>query len=1506
MTETTAVFESQADGRPIDRMEQLCHSAAEASTWDVVHRPSTRGKFGEAVRSARQRLAELEDWIVKNRVKGGETHNSAVDAAKLDLRSARRVLRAALTVVSENPRLIARLPRVIDANGYEEPRIAKAAKSYLRAVEGNFAASTFNAYMRELQKEEPLNVEELWHVAAFLQFALLEWLLDEARALFTTEDTASALAITAQLKSLRDIRFAEWQSLVEPHIVLDRLLMKDPAGAYARMDFESRERYRKRIGDVARHSDCTEMEVAHTVLDLARSGSAETVEDVRMHLRCGHVGYYLIDKGFPRLAAAVEFHPPVLWRARDLVRKDAEDFYVGGNFLLTLLILALAIFPVLQHFSSMIPLVIALAALFAPAMQVAVDFVNQCVTTLFEPNAIPRLDFSKGVPAECSTLVAVPSLLLNEKQTRELVTGLEVRYLANRDAHVHFALLTDLPDSITKPREMDTHPLVELAASLIEELNRKYAADGAGGFMLLHRHRIYNSRQGVWMSWERKRGKLLELNQLLAGDGDAFPIKVGRVEALKEVRYVLTLDSDTQLPRSAAAQLAGAIAHPLNQAVVDPVRRIVIAGYGILQPRVDVAVRSTVRSRLAAIFSGPQGLDIYSRAISNSYQDLFGEAVFTGKGIYEAAVLYQVLNRRFPRNALLSHDLIEGAYARAGLITEVELVDDYPSHYSAYSRRQHRWMRGDWQIVRWMFSRVPDESGRFGPNPISGISRWKIFDNLRRSLVDPSLLALFVAGWLGLPGGPLYWTMVGLCLLFLPTIVQLAFDLARALAVRRRGQLSEVLAGFGRGTVVALLHLVLLFHQTLSAIDAVMRSLIRSYITGKRLLEWETAAQAESETERRAPVDRYLGAMWLTAAALGLVIWLLTRHHDALFYAAPLLLIWALSSFVATWLDRPPRRQRPLPRGEREYLLGHALRIWRYFYQFSTQRHHYLIPDNVEEEGMREAARVSPTNIGLLLNARQAACELGFLTVPEFATLTQRSLDTIEQLEKYRGNLYNWYDSETLKPLDAAVPFVSSVDSGNLVASLYTLHGGTRELLRRPLISPQLFSGLHAYWQIMRATSPSSAPLDRLSMPGLSAPVDAWSEWIPIAEAALQASLRQAAAKSEPTWWLEETRNRVAAIGALLRDYLPWTLPEYRSLRLSLDVSPLRLAPGKAERAGLIEDAARSAERVMEHLAAVPDSPTADPELQRLATQLQSAVSMALKNLHSLSAALVSVADRAGRLAEQTEFAFLLHPGRQVLSIGFDVQAQRVHDACYDMIASEARMATFLAIARGDLPQQSWFKLSREHAYAFGHFVPYSWTGTMFEYMMPGIWMRSYPGTLTARIETECVYAQRRYARRLGIPWGISESGAARKTENGPYHYQAYGVPNIAISMEATAGPVVSPYSTFLALGVDPIAALSNLRRMDREGWVGPCGFYEAADYSQSLREPVVVREWMAHHQGMALLALVNLLRDNAFRRWFNANSAVQAAELLLHEKPLNKSVLRGMHKEFAPIESAA
>jgi cyclic beta-1,2-glucan synthetase len=768
--------------------------------------------------------------------------------------------------------------------------------------------------------------------------------------------------------------------------------------------------------------------------------------------------------------------------------------------------------------------------------------------------------------------------------------------------------------------------------------------------------------------------------------------------------------------------LIGAIAHPLNQAVVDPRTRMVVEGYGILQPRVGVSVQSASRSRLAALYSGQTGFDIYTRAISDVYQDLFGEGIFTGKGIYEVDALREVLERRFPENSLLSHDLIEGAYARAALVSDIELIDDYPSHFSAYSRRKHRWVRGDWQIMRWILARVPDHYRRMIPNPIRLISQWKILDNLRRSLLEPALVLLLLSGWLWLPGRPGYWTAITLLMWFIPVFSGLFFGLARIPDNRRElpAWARDLGRGFRDNVVVTMCSLIFLLHQALISADAIVRAVARVFVTRRKLLEWETAAEAESVVRTKSTVDIYMEWTPWIAAMLAVLISLI--RPEALASAAPLLVLWIVSNAFSRWLNRRPRAgHSKLGKEEVQLLRESADRIWRFFHDWSSSSTNWLMPDFVAEKGDVEL-KLSPTNLGMLLNARIAGVHLGLTPLPEFVFETRQTLDRILALPKHRGHLFNWYDINSLKPI--APLFVSTVDSGNLAASLWTL--------------------------------------------------------------------KQAA---------------------------------------------LAFARESVVKRGITKD---------------------------LATELK------------------SIAETCEALVRDMDFHFLYQRSKKSLSIGYDVAAGRLEPASYDMLASEARMAYFVAIAKGDIPQEAWFRLGRSHTIVRGDGVLLSWTGTMFEYLMPLLWMRHYPDTVMDHSARVVVRAQREHARRKGTPWGISESAFLDGSKAG-FGYFAFGIPDVAVKRHDGTTHVVSPYSSFLAAAIDPPAAVANLRQMQDYGWFGRYGFYEAIDYTRGGGE--AIRVWMTHHQGMSLLAIVNLLFDNPIHQYFHSEPQVMATELLLHER---------------------
>ncbi len=1472
--------------KPAVSREELLQAADRCTaSWQAAAGPTAKSALEQRLKALAARLQERLRVCRR-------TANLQTLTPELELLESSRMLEAAISSTASAAGMFAETPQVKVETGEELPQDIALMERYVLAARGIWSAESLSLFVERAQQRNPLLLREVMLLPQALKLAQLEYLLDRADEAFAAGPLPAieASPFSGPIHSLRRLNQFEWSKLLESLVAFDAVLRQDPARAFAEMEEESRAAYRLRISELAAHADFSELETAREALKLAQAAARRPHEDARLAARESHVGFYLFAEGAPQLQQRIGYHAPPKQRLQSFVRAHNEDLYILGIFTLSLLLITAIVSPLVPH-HDFVPVIGALLLALLPATQGAVDLVNSTVTTLFHAEALPKLDLSRGVPAEYATLVVVPTLLMREAQVRELIEELETRYLSNQDPNVHLCLLTDLPDTVTRPQADEFDPLVKLAVREVEELNAKYVGQRGGSFFLLHRQRVFNSRQGVWMGWERKRGKLLDLNKLLLHQFDSFVVKTGPLELLDQMRYVITLDSDTQLPRGAAGRMVGTMAHPLNRAIVEPRLRIVTAGYGILQPRVGVSVGSATKSRLAALYSGDTGFDIYTRAVSDVYQDLFGEGIYTGKGIYEVSVLQEVLDRRFPRNALLSHDLIEGAYARAGLVTDIEVIDDYPSHYSAHTKRKHRWVRGDWQITQWLFNRVPNESGRKVENPISTVSRWKILDNLRRSLVEPVTFLLFVCGWFVLPGGAIYWTAAGMVLLLAPALVQLAYNAGRALVKTSLPAGVDAVRTFGVSAGIVLLNLTFLPHHMMLSIDAIVRSLVRVLISGRNLLDWETAAQAESgKRMRRSSLDWYLRLSPVVAMVLaaGLVF----RHPYALTAAGPVLLLWAFAPLTAEWLDSAPRRAEGPPEpADRLFLQRIALHTWRYYAEFGGAENHWLIPDNVEEKGMVQVRKLSPTNLGMLFNARQAAVEFGFLTLPEFAEATLGTLRTYDGLEKQRGHIFNWYDIETLK---AIPPFtISAVDSGNLAASLYTLHTGALDLLKRPVLRAEQLGCVEE----MLAGFASSR-----------APAAAGAEGV---REALDRLRSQVPSRSANAWSAQEAERRRSALLAFTERYTPWI--ESRFAGVVEAAMPVGRERALSEKDLLppMEESAAFARGLSERLGGA-ETGGAGAQERALAAELAQRLIEALPRLERLTADLKKVAAEAEHHAEVMEYGFLLVESRQLLSIGFDGATGELHSACYDLLASEARIASFLAVAKGDIPQRAWFQLDRSHVIVEGRAALLSWTGTMFEYMMPGLWMRSFPDTLISRSMEAAARIQRDHVR--GMPWGISESGFARTDELGRYGYQAWGIPSLALKYGAEDGPVISPYSTFLALPILRREALANLRRMETMAWLGPYGFYEAADYTggapgKSSRQPAIVRSWMAHHQGMSLLAMTNLIYDNAVQRWFHANPRVRAAELLLHEKPLSKDTLKALrrhHKAQAPQSEAA
>ncbi len=1388
-------------------------------------------------------------------------------------------------------------PGVLEGGGVV-PRPYQVAVGLLRATNGTFLEEDLDHYLEGVQQTESLTMAEIWALKPMLEAALLEK-IDAPAAAFQSEKVSGQMESVAGerrietvlkcCQALRALQEMDWEEFFERTSAAEHALRRDPAGVYEQMDDVSRQLYRSAVEELARESLFSEEEVARQSVFLAmRAQNRMGRSSARSAQRKTHVGYYLLAGGLKILKLRLGCKPSLKQRLLDGVLEWPEVFYVVGVELITIAL----VYFLLKHLGAVIPFWPGLLLLI-PASHAAVGIVNRLTSMVVQPRRIPKMDFSLGIPAESSTLVAVPCLLLSEAEVRRNVQSLEIRYLSNRDANLYFALLTDSPDA---PQRFDEHDaLVDICSALIDELNQKYAADGKGGFIHLHRHRVYNPSEGSWMGWERKRGKIMDLNNLLLGGFDSFPVKAGDLSVFPKIRYVITLDSDTKLPPGTAHRLVGAMAHPLNQAVIDPKSNTVVEGYGILQPRVAVSIESSGNSRLASIYSGQTGFDIYTQAISDVYQDLFGEGSFTGKGIYEVETFQRVLGKRFPTNALLSHDLIEGSYARAGLASDIVVIDDYPSHFSAYSRRLHRWVRGDWQIMQWLLPWVPDASGRRVHNPLTFISRWKIFDNMRRSVNDIGLFLLLILGWSVLPGGPVFWTLVTLGLLLMPTYSQLLFSLLQI----HRGQ---NWSGFWReranelvsGHLHVFVMLVFLPHQAIVMMDAIVRTLIRLVVTHSKMLQWETAAESELGT-RKSLVETYLEAT--PALSLGVALMLALVRPKALLIASPILALWLLSDFFKDWVNRRPEDATEQLTVEQESFLRLAgLRTWRYFREFSNAETNWLIPDNVQETPPSVAMRLSSTNLGLLFNSALAAHELGYLTLAEYAETLGRSMASTRQLPRYNGHFYNWYDLETRQPLEPR--YVSTVDSGNLAASLWTLKQSCLGLRDKPLFPASIWQGIRDHVVLLAgfAQAEDLPPQVISGVRELAAFIEplqdnpsSWIGALPLLEQEMQSIERVLGSRNlspsgslvtpDVEWWAAESGARLRGVRELVETLVPWALPEYSAFFCDI-------APVENLTAASLPVARAAVERRVEDILNGAEAGETERAAARL---LKRRLPASRENSSRLLLSLDRLAQEAGQLVQEMDFRFLFNPRKKQFSTGWNVGAGRLDASHYDLMASEARTAVFIAAAKGEVNHEAWFHLGRPFALSMGERVLLSWSGTMFEYLMPALWMRSLPGTMMDQTLRAAVRSQETYGLKNDIPWGISAAAFCERNAEDIYGYRAFGVPGMALEPLAPENLVVSPYSSFLALMAEGEAPYHNLKWMEKLGALGSLGFYEACDFTP-LQTPEnghyeIIRCWMAHHQGMSLMALCNFLNQSALQRWFHREPRVMAAELILHEK---------------------
>lgn len=1144
------------------------------------------------------------------------------------------------------------------------------------------------------------------------------------------------------ITSIKEIQRINFLEIFEKINGVEEILKQDPVQVYSNMDYKTKDYYRGKIKEISKKTKISEIYIARKMLELAQ----ENLEKEGYNKKA-HIGYYLIDKGINKLYDKLEYSTK-----RKKTEQNKAKIYIFSVTILSILLSAFLSYILNLKIQNTGISILSFILFLIPSSEVAIQIIQYILNKTVKPKLIPKIDFLNGIDAEHATFVVIPTILKNKEKVAEMMGNLEKFYLANKSENLYFALLGDCSQSSLKQEKFDEEVIQE-GLKQVEKLNNKYQNEGLPIFSFIYRERQWNEKENCYLGWERKRGLLNQFNEYILHQKNPFKINTIKEnieneetkQILKNIKYVITLDADTDLILNSAQELIGAMAHILNKPVIDEQKNIVVEGYGIMQPRVGINLDISYKTIFTKIFAGAGGIDSYTNAISDIYQDNFKEGIFTGKGIYDLKVFSKVMENAIPENTVLSHDLLEGCYLRCGLVSDVMLMDGYPTKYTSFMNRLSRWIRGDWQIIEWLGHK----------SPLNLLSKYKIFDNLRRSLFEISILVALI--YINIVRSIFNIDIFGIdTLLILIEITPYILELFNYLIAKKDGEekqktFTPQISGLKGIFLRAIISLGCVPYKAYSALKSIAKTIYRLLITHRNLLEWTTSEEAE----KLAKTDfiSYYKNMFINVIAgiISLIIYL----QDKSIIAILLGILWLIAPAVMWYISKENEEKESkelLTQKEQDYLLEIGRKTWEFFEKYLNEENNYLMPDNYQEDRKNKIVkRTSSTNIGLSMVAVISAHDLGYIDFDKALEILKNIIHTIDSLQKWNGHLYNWYNTETKEPL---IPrYISTVDSGNFVGYLYVIKT-----------------------------------------------------------------------------WLEE----------------------------KLEVS------GKEVRN----------------------------------TNLQPPTS----NLRPLTSEIATLLEIINNLIKNTDFSKLYLKQQQIFSIGFNIEENKLTNSYYDLLASEARQASLVAIAKRDLPAKHWNSLSRTLTTLGKYKGLISWSGTSFEYLMPNINIPKYKGSLLDESCKFMIMSQMEYAKKLQIPWGISEAAFNLKDLHSNYQYKAFGIPWLGLKRGLADEMVVAPYGSVLAITDYPKEVYQNLKRLEQYGMYGKYGFYESIDFTperlEKGKKSSVVKTYMAHHQGLILLSINNLFNNNILQKRFIKNPEISAVNILLQERMPETAIITKENKE--------